>query len=105
MQHRLSYHKEGSTPPQTAPSAAQIQVGTEMALPVVDLKLPGVVARLSQLGVQHYIPLSQLMSQGGGFFSLPIVNVDGARNPNVTNLSSVGATSVLSLGPIKMLPR
>ncbi|XP_069676372.1 uncharacterized protein [Periplaneta americana] len=94
LQHRQAYHKE---PP--------VQPGAELAIPVVDLKSPGVLNRLASLGVHHYIPLSQLGSQAGGYFGLPVVSVEGARNPAVCNLGALGAASVLSLGPIKQLGR
>lgn len=77
--------------------------GAELAIPVVDLKSPQVLNRLFNLGIQSYIPLSQLSVQTGGYFGLPIVTIDGARDPNVCNLGALGATSILSLGPLKHL--
>jgi hypothetical protein len=94
LQHRQAYHKEPA-----------VQPGAELAVPVVDLKAPGAMNRLAGLGIHHYVPLSQLVSQSGGYFGLPIVSVDGARNPAVCNLGSLGASSVLSLGPLKHLGR
>ena len=95
MTHKRTYHKEADTNLQNG--------GIELALPVVDLKSPHVVNRLSNLGIQSFIPLSQLSAQTGGYFGLPIVTIDGARNPNVCNLGALGATSILSLGPLKHL--
>lgn len=86
-QHKQTFHKENA--------------GSEMALPVVDLKQPGLVNRLASLGIRHFVPLSQLQSQTGGVFGLPIVAIDNARNPAVCNLGAVGASNVLSLGPMK----
>ena len=94
LQHRQAYHKEPA-----------VQPGAELAIPVVDLKAPGALNRLAGLGIHHYVPLSQLVSQSGGYFGLPIVSVDGARNPAVCNLGGLGASSVLSLGPLKQLGR
>lgn len=93
--HKQTYHKEVDT---FGPSS-----GIELALPVVDLKSPQVLNRLSSLGIQSYIPLSQLSAQTGGYFGLPIITIDGARNPNTCNLGALGATSILSLGPLKHL--
>ncbi|XP_015435465.1 PREDICTED: uncharacterized protein LOC107191034 isoform X3 [Dufourea novaeangliae] len=93
--HKQAYHKEVDTVAQNG--------GAELALPVVDLKSPHVLSRLSNLGIQSYIPLSQLSAQTGGYFGLPIITIDGARNPNTCNLGVLGATSILSLGPLKHL--
>ncbi|CAL7946490.1 unnamed protein product [Xylocopa violacea] len=93
--HKQAYHKEVDTVAQNG--------GAELALPVVDLKSPHVLNRLSNLGIQSYIPLSQLSAQTGGYFGLPIITIDGPRNPNTCNLGALGATSILSLGPLKHL--
>ena len=94
--HKQTYHKDHVE--MFGPNA-----GIELALPVVDLKSPQVLSRLSSLGIQSYIPLSQLSAQTGGYFGLPIITIDGARNPNTCNLGALGATSILSLGPLKHL--
>nr|XP_018901032.1 PREDICTED: uncharacterized protein LOC109033054 isoform X2 [Bemisia tabaci] len=92
LQHKKSHHRDTG--------------GTEMALPVVDLKQPGTLSRLQQLGVKFCIPLSQLGNQsGGGVFGLPVISIDGAKNPAVCNLGALGASNILSLGPIKSLGR
>ncbi|XP_011701184.1 PREDICTED: uncharacterized protein LOC105457923 isoform X2 [Wasmannia auropunctata] len=91
--HKQTYHKEVDTVAQNG--------GTELALPVVDLKSPHVLNRLANLGIQSYIPLSQLSAQTGGYFGLPIITIDGARNTSTCNLGALGATSILSLGPLK----
>ncbi|XP_070526711.1 uncharacterized protein [Cardiocondyla obscurior] len=91
--HKQTYHKEVDTVAQNG--------GTELALPVVDLKSPHVLNRLVNLGIQSYIPLSQLSAQTGGYFGLPIITIDGARNTSTCNLGALGATSILSLGPLK----
>lgn len=89
LQHKQTYHKE--TP------------GSEMALPVIDMKQPGIAQRLSALGIRHFVPLSQLGNQAGGVFGVPIVAIDNARNPAICNLGALGASNVLSLGPVKAL--
>ena len=94
--HKRTYHKEVDS---QIPRNGNI----ELALPVVDLKSPNCMARLSSLGIQSYIPLSQLSAQTGGYYALPIVTIDGARNPNSNNLAALGANSILSLGPLKHL--
>lgn len=93
--HKQTYHKEVDTMAQNG--------GAELALPVVDLKSPHVLNRLANLGIQNYIPLSQLSAQTGGYFGLPIITIDGARNSSTCNLGALGATSILSLGPLKHL--
>lgn len=93
LQHRQTYHKE-------SPS----QTGSELVLPVVDLKQPATLNRLNSLGVRHYIPLSQLSNQSGGVLGLPIVSLEGGRIPS-TSLSALGAATILTLGPLRQLPR
>uniref|UniRef100_A0A1B6D9T5 C2H2-type domain-containing protein n=1 Tax=Clastoptera arizonana TaxID=38151 RepID=A0A1B6D9T5_9HEMI len=87
--HNNHFHKEGS----------------EMALPVVDLKQQGVVQKLSSLGIRHAIPLSQLTNQSDGTFGIPIIAIDNARNPAVANLGRLGASNVLSIGPLQPIGR
>ncbi|RZF41032.1 hypothetical protein LSTR_LSTR002664 [Laodelphax striatellus] len=91
-QHKQSFHKESSSS------------GVEVALPVVDLKQPGVPERLASLGIRHCIPLSQLQSMSGGLFGVPIIAIDSARSPAQSNLGGLGASNILSLGPLKSIP-
>lgn len=86
INHRRSYHKTG---PQS-----------ELGVPVVDLKQPAVLSKLSNLGINNYIPLPQL-GTGGSTFGLPIVSVNAARNPNICNISGLGSGAVLPLGPLR----
>ncbi|XP_046831303.1 uncharacterized protein LOC124429718 isoform X2 [Vespa crabro] len=95
ISHKQTYHRE---PDPTSPNG-----NIELAIPVVDLKSSHVLNRLTNLGIQSYIPLSQLSAQTGGYFGLPLITIDGARNPNTCNLGALGATSVLSIGPLKHL--
>ncbi|XP_014204798.1 myosin tail region-interacting protein MTI1-like isoform X2 [Copidosoma floridanum] len=92
--HKKTYHKEVD---------AMQNSNIELAIPVVDLKSPASLTRLKNLGIQSYIPLSQLSAMTGGNYGLPIVTIDGARNPNSNNLAALGATSILSLGTLKHL--
>ncbi|KAJ8688411.1 hypothetical protein QAD02_024206, partial [Eretmocerus hayati] len=94
--HKNTYHREADA---SFPQNGNI----ELALPVVDLKSAQTLNRLAGLGIKSYIPLSQLSAQTGGYFALPIVSIDGARNPNSSNLAALGAASILSLGPLKHL--
>ncbi|XP_023317594.1 arginine-glutamic acid dipeptide repeats protein-like isoform X2 [Trichogramma pretiosum] len=97
--HRRLYHNKDLDP--TIPPSQNGSV--ELAIPVVDMKSPNSLSRLSQLGIQSYIPLSQLSAQTGGFYGLPIVTIDGARNAGAGSLAALGATSILSLGPLKQI--
>ncbi|KAK7791229.1 hypothetical protein R5R35_012460 [Gryllus longicercus] len=94
LQHRQSYHKE----------SPQAQMNSELVLPVVDLKQPATVNRLNSLGVRHYIPLSQLSNQSGGILGLPIVVLDRGQVPSA-NVAALGAATILTLGPLRQLPR
>lgn len=94
--HKRTYHKE--MPEQNVNNSS-----SELAIPVVDLKSQQVLNRLTSLGIQNYIPLSHLNSQTGGYFGLPIITVDGTRNPIACNIGALGASSILSLGPLKHL--
>ncbi|XP_054277009.1 nascent polypeptide-associated complex subunit alpha, muscle-specific form-like isoform X2 [Macrosteles quadrilineatus] len=89
LQHKQNYHKEAQ--------------GSEMALPVVDMKNPASINKLTSLGIRHCLVLSQLTNSSGGVFGLPIVAIDNAKNPAVCNLGALGASNVLSLGPAKAL--
>lgn len=60
--------------------------------------MPGVIQKLSSLGIFNYIPLPGAGSQG--MFGVPVIN---ARN--AANAAMIGATSILTLGPIRTIPR
>lgn len=82
--HKQAYHKTGGP----------CQIG----VPLINLKQAGVVQKLSSLGIFNYIPLPGAGSDGT--FGIPVIN---ARNPG--NAAAIGATSVLTLGPIRSIPR
>lgn len=82
--HKQGYHKTNGT--------------CEIGVPLIDLKMPGVVQKLSSLGIFNYIPLPGAGSQG--MFGIPVVNARNAGNAAV-----LGASSILTLGPIRTIPR
>ncbi|CAH1116640.1 unnamed protein product [Phaedon cochleariae] len=83
--HRQTYHK-------TSGGMA------ELGIPLVNLKTPGMLQKLSAMGIHNYIPIPS--SGPEGTFCVPIIN---ARNPG--NVGSLGATTMLSLGPIRSIPK
>lgn len=70
----------------------------EIGVPLIDLKMPGVIQKLSSLGIFNYIPLPSGGSQG--MLGIPVIN---ARNAG--NAAAIGASSILTLGPIRTIPR
>ncbi|KAL3287760.1 hypothetical protein HHI36_002224 [Cryptolaemus montrouzieri] len=70
----------------------------DMGIPLINLKQPGILQKLGQLGIHNFIPLTT--SLPGGTFAFPIIN---ARNP--CNVNAMGATTMLVLGPVKTIPR
>lgn len=70
-----------------------------MGVPVVDLAKPGVIDKLTNLGIRHCVVLSQINGQPNGVFGLPIVSIDSI-NPAQSN-SGRGPPNMLSLGPPK----
>lgn len=83
--HRQTYHKTTSGM-------------AELGIPLVNLKTPGILQKLSAMGINNYIPLPP--SGPDGTFAMPIIN---SRNPG--NLSGLGTTNMLSLGPIRTIPK
>ncbi|KAG4067672.1 hypothetical protein HA402_005444 [Bradysia odoriphaga] len=78
---------------------------SELGLPVVDLRNEQTRTKLASLGIYNYIPLSHLNRSVDGVFGLPIVSVQGAANQAVCNLAALGADSLLSIGPVKAIPK
>ncbi|XP_046386262.1 uncharacterized protein LOC124156023 isoform X2 [Ischnura elegans] len=80
----------------------------ELVIPLVDLKNTGVMARLSSLGINYVISLSQLgMSPDSNTFCIPIMSLDASgqvRNNSISGLMSMGTSAVLPIGPVKSLP-
>lgn len=78
---------------------------SELGLPVVDLRNEQTRSKLASLGIYNYIPLGHLNRSVDGVFGLPIVSVQGAANSAVCNLAALGADSLLSIGPVKAIPK
>ncbi|KAG5879531.1 hypothetical protein JTB14_029896 [Gonioctena quinquepunctata] len=83
--HRQTFHKTTSGM-------------AELGIPLVNLKTPGILQKLTAMGISNYIPLPS--SGPDGTFALPVINT---RNP--CNVSNLGATTMLSLGPIRTIPK
>lgn len=60
------------------------------------MKTPGIMQKLSSIGINNYIPVPS----SEGSFALPIIST---RNPG--NVSAMGATQMLSLGPVRAIPK
>lgn len=83
--HRQSFHKTGGP--------------CEYGIPVIDLKQPGILQKLNSIGISNYIPVS---GSNDVSLCLPVVSANALKS---TNLGAIGATSILSLGPIRTFPR
>ncbi|XP_066249018.1 bromodomain-containing protein 4-like isoform X1 [Euwallacea similis] len=83
--HRQTYHKTSSGL-------------CELGVPLINIKQPGLMQKMSQLGINHYIPLPA--AGADGLYALPIIS---AKNPG--NVAALGATQMLSLGPARVIPR
>ena len=76
-----------------------------MVIPVVNMKQPGAVQKLSAIGVHHYIPLNALGTQSpNGTLGIPVLPLSYDRNQQI-NMSSCGITNILPIGPLKTLGR
>lgn len=81
--HRQSFHKTGGP--------------CDYGIPIIDLKQPGVLQKLHAIGINNYIPVS---GTNDSCLGLPIVNVNMLKS---TNINAIGATKILSLGPIRSI--
>lgn len=80
--------------------------GEELGIPIVDLHNSQTRMKLLSMGIRNFIPLGNINKVSNGFFGLPLVCLKGAPNAAISNLQTIGADSVLSLGPIKpILPK
>ncbi|VEN35321.1 unnamed protein product [Callosobruchus maculatus] len=68
----------------------------ELGIPLINLKQPGVMQKLATLGINSYIPMPS--SGPEGTFALPVINTR-----NVGNVGAIGATSMLTLGPVRSI--
>jgi hypothetical protein len=76
----------------------------ELAIPVINMNDAAAISKLTQLGIRHYIPLPA-PNVADGKFSIPIVSAEAAiRNPSIFNLQAMGASALLNMGPLRMLP-
>lgn len=85
--HRQSFHKTGGP--------------CEFGVPLIDLKQPGILQRLSNIGIHNYIPISGATTNST--LAMPVINVNALSKNN--NLGNMGVSNVLTLGPIRALPR
>ncbi|XP_050311580.1 uncharacterized protein LOC126747130 isoform X7 [Anthonomus grandis grandis] len=83
--HRQTYHKTNSGM-------------CELGVPLVNLKTPGIMQKLSQVGINNYIPLQAATPDGT--YAIPLINT---KQPG--NVAALGATQMLSLGPVRPIPR
>lgn len=83
--HRQTYHKTTSGM-------------CELGVPLINVKQPGIMQKLSQLGINNYIPLPSAGPEGT--YALPIIST---KSPG--NVTAIGATQMLSLGPVRAIPR
>ncbi|KAK6625076.1 hypothetical protein RUM43_005367 [Polyplax serrata] len=90
QQHKLNYHKMKLSAP-------------DLAIPIVDLNHPGAREQLLKCGVYNFIPLSQLQSNNNGYFGVPIIQLDTAKEKAVSNLNSLGAGNIFVLGKLRAL--
>lgn len=78
---------------------------SEMGLPVIDFSQQANLKKLTSLGIFNFIPLAN-REQGNGCFGIPIVSVQNAMNGTLnSSLQALGAGGLLSLGPVKPLPK
>lgn len=81
--HRQTYHKTNGGI-------------CDLGIPLINLKTPGIIQKLSSIGINNYIPVPS--SEGN--FALPIIST---RNPG--NVAAMGATQMLNLGPVRAIPK
>ncbi|XP_014242199.1 uncharacterized protein LOC106662539 isoform X2 [Cimex lectularius] len=99
-QQGLDYHRQKFHGRRTQISSTSV----DMALPVVDIRQPGVKQKLLQVGVRHVLMLSQLHNRAGtASFGLPIVPVDLANNQAYCSLGDMGVSNLLPLGALQSL--
>ncbi|CAG9764735.1 unnamed protein product [Ceutorhynchus assimilis] len=84
--HRQTYHKTTSGM-------------SELGIPLINLKQPGIMQKLSQFGVNHYIPMPS--AGPGGTYAIPIIN---SKTPGAM-VSALDSTQMLTLGPVRNILR
>ncbi|BET00344.1 ZnF_C2H2 [Nesidiocoris tenuis] len=99
---KLMQHKRTSGHGLTRQQMAQPTPSQDFAIPIVDLNQPGVRERLLNCGIRHSIKLSTLRnSNNTGVFGIPIIPIDLAQNEAFSRLEDLGASNLLSLGPLQ----
>lgn len=72
----------------------------DYGVPLIDLRQPGIMSKLTNFGIYNYIPLPA--ANVSGMFALPVISMNAVKN-NV-NLSALG-NSMLTLGPIRKIQK
>ncbi|XP_022907917.2 uncharacterized protein [Onthophagus taurus] len=81
--HRQGFHKTAGFP--------------EFGIPLIDLRQPGVMQKLTSIGIYNYIPLPGAANDST--FAVPVIS--GSNRNVANNLGNIGLNSVLNLGPIR----
>ncbi|KAL5276734.1 hypothetical protein ACFFRR_002140 [Megaselia abdita] len=81
------------------------QVPNEVGIPLVDLSNEITRRKLLSIGITNFIPVANRDLACGGFFGFPVVSLQAASNPSICNLGELGASSILSLGPVRQIPK
>lgn len=111
IQHQNQHHRNdrSSSSPQAPMLKASLTKGSpvpnEIGIPLVDLSNEATRRKLANLGIFNFVPVSSRDMAAGGFFGFPVVSLQGASNPSICNLGELGASSILSIGPVRQIPR
>lgn len=102
-------HNSRNTSPQSPMLKASLVKGNpvpnEVGIPLVDLSNEMTRRKLANLGIFNFIPVANRDLACGGFFGFPVVSLQGASNPSICNLGELGASSILSIGPVRQIPK
>lgn len=112
VQHQNTHHKE-EIPRNASPQSPMLKaslikgnnVPNEIGIPLVDLSNELTRRKLTSLGIYNFIPVANRDLAPGGFFGFPVVSLQGSSNPAICNLGELGASSILSLGPVRQIPK
>lgn len=113
VQHQQQYHSNDEGHRNSSPQAPMLkaslikgsQVPNEVGIPLVDLSNEVTRRKLANLGIYNFIPVANRDLACGGFFGFPVVSLQGASNPSICNLGELGASSILSIGPVRQIPK
>ena len=102
--HMFCHRKNHNARLQTTCQNSRMDSYPDLAFPVINMSEPRVKSRLTALGINSVIPLSNLQSSSGcEMFALPICPVDTFSNPNICNIGDIGACNVMPLGKLNPL--